>query len=133
MGYYTRITGSIGIDPPLTAREYRECPHAVNSDYCVRVWPQTERIQTEDGELTKLQGVAITPFTDAPVKAYDLLDEVAAIVASFPGRTFTGHLQCQGDEATDLWRVVVRDGIATEIKPRITWPEDEQETANATP
>lgn len=54
----------------------------------------------------------------------DLVGEVQSAIDDFPGHTFTGRLDCEGEENADMWRVVIRDGRAVRVEPRITWPED---------
>lgn len=38
--------------------------------------------------------------------------------------TITGYLECQGEEAGDLWRVYVRNGQAVRVDPKIVWPDE---------
>jgi hypothetical protein len=64
-------------------------------------------------------------LTDDRYKAYDVLKHVQEIV-DFLGTEayrYLGHLEINGEEQGDLWRIIVKDGKATEIKPSLLWPE----------
>ena len=69
----------------------------------------------------------LVPAYDHQYKAYHLIDHVQDAIASFPGHSFNGRLDCEGEDAGDLWRVVVRDGQVARVEPRIVWPDEEGE------
>lgn len=112
MGYYTFVHGEIKIQPPVTIAEMARMDFLDdNSDI---------------GLHTPVSGES-TLFCqeDDEFKAYTLIQQVQQVVDALPGRTFSGHLDCEGEEAADLWRVVVRDGKAVKVVPRIVWPDED--------
>jgi hypothetical protein len=129
MGYYTYVTGEFAITPPLTWNEFKDsrfAPHNVKNSYdpdlILRV--DEESVDTDDGPLLKRTAVALEMREIDEYRAYNLLETVQEAVDSFPGHTFTGRLECEGEDNTDMWRVVIRDGKAVKVEPRIVWPED---------
>lgn len=127
MGYNTRYTGAIGIEPPLTWAEIKDSPYLPETaeknwpDVKLRVIETTTEI--DEGTLTRRAADAIVPVTDEPYKGYEIIATVQKIIDAHPGHTFSGRFDCEGEEAPDLWRLVVRDGRATRVEPQITWPE----------
>lgn len=118
MGYTTHVTGEFTITPPLTWSEFKDsrfAPHNVKSGY------DPDLILRVDGS----QADALVMRDIDEYRAYNLINHVQEAVDAFPGHTFSGHLECEGEENTDMWRVVIRDGIATKVEPRIVWPGDE--------
>ena len=135
MGYTTYVTGEFAITPPLTWPEFKDsqfAEHNIDSptepDLVLRVDEQVA--DTDDGQLIRRTAVALAMRPIDEYRAYSLLESVQAAIDSFPGHTFTGRLECAGEETGDLWRVVIRDGRATEVRPVLTWP-DENEGASA--
>lgn len=125
MGYNTRVSGSIAIRPPISAAELRAHPEFTSEDASAHIETAQEIMLTDDGELTRISGVAIVPWGEDRFKAYDLVETVQAIVSAFPDRTYTGRFDCAGEDDGDLWRLKVQDGRAVEIRPRIVWPGGE--------
>lgn len=125
MGYYTRVTGEISIEPPLTWAEVQQhINFATTANYNVRLHLDEETVDTDEGQLIRKTAAAIVPVTDDSFKAYQLVEHVQQFMNEYPSHTFTGRLECEGEEAGDLWRVVIRDGRAVKVEPRIVWPED---------
>jgi hypothetical protein len=135
MGYYTSIQGQITISPPLTWREIKGSPFVVLAadllparDCKLRV-VQEER-DTDEGTLISKYADAIVCSYDDQIKAYTIeahLQELLDLHGE--GHTFSGHLDAEGEEAGDLWRLAVRDGRAVRIEPRIVWPDEAEESA----
>lgn len=137
MGYTTRVTGEFAIDPPLTWHEIKGSPfsfpsalgrivreyHANEFDLALRV--NEETVDTEQGTLVRRTASALVMRQIDEYRERDLVQQVQRIIDLFPGHTFTGRLECEGEENTDVWRVVVRDGRATRVEPRIVWPDEE--------
>lgn len=132
MTYYTSVTGEIRIDPPLRGQAL---------DGTLFADPY------EDGYAQRcicLEIVEEAPYTDpgagaAPVwtahrvisadveclEAFDMEAELQELIDTFPGHTFTGRLQCMGDNRwSDMWGVIVHDGRAKRVRPTVTWPGD---------
>lgn len=130
MGYYTRVTGEISIEPPLTWQEFKDSPFLPgspndNTNYDVRLHTDEETVDTDEGQPVRKTANAVLPRWDDSFKAYHLIDHVQAVIDAFPGHTFTGRLECEGEDNTDMWRVVVRDGRAVKVEPRIVWPDED--------
>jgi Family of unknown function (DUF6205) len=124
MGYNTSVTGEIRIEPPLAWREFKDSPFA-GRDMDVKLRIDEETVDTDDGPLIRKTASAIVPAWEDSYKAYKLIEHVQQVIDAFPGHTFTGRLECEGEENTDLWRVVIRDGRAVRIEPRIVWPDED--------
>jgi hypothetical protein len=130
MGYYTRVDGEIRIEPPLTWAEIKDNPSIPDTpggraEYDVRLRIDEETVDTNEGQLTRKTCSALVPSWDDSFKAYNLIEHVQAMIDAFPGHTFTGRLDCEGEESGDLWRVVVRDGRAVKVTPRIVWLDED--------
>ena len=130
MGYYTRVTGEINIQPPLTWNEFKDSPFLPGSpndktEYDVRLRADEETVDTDEGQLVRKTASVVLPRWDDSFKAYNLVKHVQAVIDAFPSHTFTGRLDCEGEEAGDLWRVVVRDDRAVKVTPRIVWPDED--------
>src|SRR5258708_39585306 len=68
----------------------------------------------------------IIPATDESIKAYEIEDEVGALVADYAsGHTFSGFLEISGEEQGDLSRLYVRGRRVVRVKPTLTWPAEE--------
>lgn len=130
MGYYTRVDGEIRIEPPLTWAEIKTntlLPETEGgrSEYDVRLRIDEETVDTDEGQMIRKTCSALVPAWAESFKAYHLVEHVQLMIDAFPAHTFTGRLECEGEEGGDLWRVIVRDGRAEKVTPRIVWPDDE--------
>ena len=132
MGYNTTVTGEIRIEPPLKWADFKESPFnrtsadAYDGTKNVELRVETETVETEDGPLMRKTAVAVIPAWGGHGKFYNLIEHVQQAIKAFPGHTFTGRLECEGEDNSDMWRVVIRDGRAVELKPRIVWPDDDE-------
>lgn len=133
MGYHTYVEGQFDITPPLTWPEFRDskfAPANLENSYrpslALRVDEDT--VDTDEGVLVRRTASALVMREIDEYRAYGLLEEVQEAVDAFPGHEWTGRLNCAGEENTDLWRVVVRDGRAVRVEPRIVWPDEEAES-----
>ena len=128
MGYTTTVDGEIDITPPLSWQEIKTSPFAPNDtthgDFNVRLRIDETSIDTEDGALLRRCAPALVPAWEEAFRAYNLVEHVQAAIDAFPGHVFSGRLECEGENAGDLWRVVVRDGRAVKVQPRIVWPDE---------
>jgi hypothetical protein len=128
MGYNTSVIGRIGIEPPLTWAEIQASPFKpslmddADLDVCLDI--AEEKVDTDEGELIRRTAGGLLPRWEDEYRAYHLVEHVQKAVDSFPGHTFTGRLECEGEENTDMWRVVIRDGRAVRVEPRIVWPDE---------
>lgn len=131
MGYYTRVTGEIRIEPPLTWQEFKDSRFLPgspndNGNYDVRLCVDEETVDTDEGQLVRKTASVVLPRWDDSFKAYNLVEHVQAVIDAFPGHTFSGRLECEGEDNTDMWRVVVRNGHAVKVEPRIVWPDEDE-------
>lgn len=120
MGYNTRFSGEILIDPPLTWAEIRRGPGL--QDLRLRL---VEDVQdTEDGRVTKVTAVAVAPLTTDAYSGYAIEAELQALVdAHGASHQFLGYISADGADAGDMWRHSVVDAKAVRITPRIVWPD----------
>ena len=129
MGYTTRVDGEFTIEPPLTWQEFKDsrfAPHNIENSYTPSLILRVDEdsVDTEEGPLLRRTATALVMREIDEYRAYSLLDEVQEAVDAFPGRTWTGRLDCEGEENSDMWRVYVRDGKAVKVEPRIVWPDE---------
>lgn len=131
MGYRTHVTGELNITPPLVWSEIRDTPFNASSldSYDglmeVKLRIQEVRVETDEGSLIRKTASTLIGAFEEGYKAYHLVDHVQMAVDAFPGHTWTGRFDCEGEENGDLWRVVIRDGRAVKVTPRIVWPDGE--------
>ncbi|MZF56897.1 hypothetical protein GTX53_24215 [Streptomyces sp. SID5594] len=139
MGYRTNVTGEFAITPPLTWGEIKNGPFttamalgkavrlymASAHDYDLALRVNEESVETTEGTLVRRTAAALVMREIDDYRERNLVEQVQEIIDAFPGHTFTGRLDCEGEENTDLWRVVVREGRALRVEPRIVWPDDE--------
>ncbi|MCX4703918.1 DUF6205 family protein [Streptomyces sp. NBC_01373] len=130
MGYTTHVTGEFAIEPSLTWNEFKDsefAPHNITDSYDPELILRVNEtsVDTDDGPLLKRTATALVMREIDEYRAYDLLDQVQKAVDSFPGHTFIGRLDCEGEQSADLWRVVLRDGRAVKVEPRIVWPDED--------
>lgn len=130
MSYTTHVTGEFTIEPPLTWPEFKDSEFAPDNitesydpDLILRVAEET--VDTDDGPLLKRTATALVMREIDEYNAYGLLNQVQKAVDSFPDHTFTGRLNCEGEENTDMWRVVIRGGRAVKVVPSIVWPDED--------
>lgn len=129
MGYNTSVRGSIRIEPPLPWARIRDSEflpeRADERNLCIKFDVRVEDVETDDGTLTRRTAVAVVPIWEDPFKAYDIEDEIQRLVTwAGPDHEFVGRFDCEGEEATDLWRLHVVNGQAVRVEPRIVWPDE---------
>lgn len=132
MSYTTHVTGQFAITPPLSWNEIKNSPFepigrraygTVDIDLTLRI--DEETVDTDEGQLVRRTASALVmPHIDE-YRARGLVEQVQRCLDLFPGHTFTGRLECEGEENTDLWRVVIGNGRAVRIEPRIVWPDED--------
>ena len=130
MGYTTHVDGEFAIEPPPTWNEFKDsefAPHNAKNSWepslILRV--TEESVDTDEGPLLKRTATALVMREIDEYRERGLVAEVQKAIDSFPGHTFTGRLECEGEENTDLWRVIVRNGRAVRVEPRIVWPDED--------
>lgn len=131
MGYNTHVTGEIAIEPPLKWAEFKDSPFnrtsvdAYDGTKNVELRVDTETVETDDGPLMRKSATSLIPAWDGSGKFYNLIEHVQEAIDAFPGHTFTGRFDCEGEENTDIYRVVIREGRAVKVEPRIVWPDED--------
>ncbi|WP_035796428.1 DUF6205 family protein [Kitasatospora mediocidica] len=129
MGYTTKVSGQFTITPPLSWREIKDSPFASPrwdaSDLVLRV--EATAVDTEDGQLVRKSASALVMREISEYNCRNLMAQVQKAVDDFPGHEWSGRLDCEGEENADLWRVVIRDGKAVRVEPRIIWPDEQPE------
>lgn len=122
MGYYSRLSGEIQIDPPLRWSEIKDSRFLpINADLVYRL--TVECGEDDNGERTVVRAVAIKPATDQAWKHDDIPALLAEIVAEHPDRRYAGHLIRIGEEQGDVERYRVQDGQVVSEQARIAWPD----------
>lgn len=126
MGYNTSVTGTFTITPPITWTEMKDTPYVSDDwrDGDLKLHITEETVDTDEGQLIRKTANTLTLRDIDEYRAYNLIEHVQAAVDAFPGHDWSGRLDCEGEEGGDLWRVEIRDGRATEVKPRIVWDDE---------
>jgi len=121
MSYEVDVTGQISFDPPLTHAELRPLQHLTSQARAAYIAARATSTETPQGTLNRRDGNTIV---SGPQTCGGVADDVQEIVAACPGRTWTGHLFCCGEQPGDLWRVQVTPaGEVVEVRPQIRWPD----------
>lgn len=129
MSYFTSIHGRITITPPLTWAQIKDSPYLKANARDRGLWPDAlldvteSTVQTDEGELTRREAVAIVPDEDSETSARTLIKDVQAIIDASDGHEFAGRFDCEGEQNSDIWRLVIRDRRAVRVDARIVWPE----------
>lgn len=135
MGYRTRVEGEFQISPMLTWSEISASPFVQgkpgNGGILYKAKGIDLELLVEEQEKPIDEGVAfirtasrlVMPYIDE-YKAYDLVEQVQKVVDMFPDHTFSGELECEGEENTDIWRVEISGGRAVKVEPKIMWPKE---------
>lgn len=130
MGYTTYVTGEFAITPPLTWNEFKDspfAPHNAKSRYepslILRV--NEDSVDTDEGPLLRRTATALVMRQIDEYRERGLVAEVQSAIDAFPGHSWSGRLECEGEENTDMWRVIVRNGRAVRVEPRIVWPDED--------
>jgi hypothetical protein len=134
MSSTVHVTGAITITPPITHGELAQVKHLtaevtvtpaahVHRDAYINV---TETVEDhENGTLIRRQGTAIVAAGNE-FSHPNLNGDIMEIVDEFPDRQYSGYLECWSpDDRGDTWRVIVRDGMVEEIRPTLTWPDEQ--------
>ena len=85
-----------------------------------------EVTDTAEGQNRIISGVAVAAdYSEG--SGYDMVPELQSLVDAYgKSHQFTGHIEATGEEG-DQWRLLVRDGKAVQVYPRVVWPDDNQE------
>jgi hypothetical protein len=124
VSYNNRYSGAITITPPLIRSQIDAAPET--RDALLRV--TEERSETPGGySATVVAGAIVGP--DEPCSGYQVEKEIAALAryCESLGRTVGGYIQVDWDPGFgDLpSRYYWRGGQLAEIKPTMTWPEED--------
>lgn len=118
MGYDTRFTGKINVEPPFTmsqadgirlftGRRHTNGPSA----FCQ--W----RV-TADGSGIEWDGTEKFVGADEWMKIF--IDKFVAP----NGQIANGTIDAEGEEPNDIWRIVVYNNDVRAVKAVVTWPDD---------
>lgn len=120
MGYGSRITGRIEIDPPLKKSEIAKLPDIRDLQIAI-----TEHDTVIDGnEVTVSMGTAITNGDDEEFSRYTLNEDLQSIVDGIPGRVFSGSLIRIGEESGDVERLTVdSNGMIESEMATLRWSD----------
>jgi hypothetical protein len=135
MSYGSTVSGAILISPPLTTAELRSHPEFLKNDYNrdqeTYIAVIEEIVHQKEDDLIRRTGNHIELRTRRrEIPRYHLEENIQAIVDAYPDRTFTGYFELAGEDG-DLRRLAVWNRRVTEIRPVITWPDDEHSRALA--
>jgi hypothetical protein len=160
VGYDTRFTGKVTIEPPFSAAEVaflkdyadtRHCTHQL-SPYaasraachgsCITPGPGVPGFNckwepTEDGTAIEWDGeekfyeadewmeFIIKNFT-APGE-FTVEDRLAEPKLAFLQRNHAanGTIDAEGEEAGDIWRIIVKNNEVRRVEARVVWPDEE--------
>ena len=133
MGYNTRFTGEIMIDPQLTWAQIKDSPFLPENartrggkgrDLMFNV--VTAERDTDDGILTVHVAVGLVSTWEDEARGYDIEAHLQEVVDTFRGHRFLGRIDAEGEQPADIWRLKVVNGRAVRVDPVITWPTESE-------
>ena len=126
MGYRARFSGEITVTPPLSWEIIKYPTRVRRGLQDLRIRLHEEVTDTAEGQYKVITGIAVAPAVAGEAYAgYDMVDELQALVDAYgKSHQFSGHIEAIGDEG-DQWRLMVRDGKAVQVYPRVVWPDEE--------
>lgn len=130
MGYYSRGHGKIRLEPPLEWRLIRGSKFLPDSraDTCLVIETDVEDVDTDQGRLSVVRGVAVAWRYEDEMKAYSVESEMEELVALIEsdGTQPSGTLIRVGEEQGDIERyffdIDVFRGWRSE-KAELRWPD----------
>lgn len=134
MGYNTRFTGEITIDPPLLWVDVKDSPFlranarrsgSSNGRDLMFDIETTER-DTDEGVLTVRRARALVSTWEDDARGYEIVKHLQEVVDTFPTRTYGGRIDAEGEESADIWRLKVVNGRAVRFEPEIVWPKESE-------
>lgn len=129
MGYDSTLAGELEIEPRLRWAQYKDSEHypagrARDTGKGVYLVEQKETVDTEDGPLERRTVDRLAFAWNYPVKLYDIVAELQALVDAHPEHEFVGEFRGEGADFGDIWLLRVNDGRKVErVLPTITWPD----------
>lgn len=128
MGYNTRWTGNITINPPLKWSAFKDSPfhpeHNQENGKSLRLMTRRYERETPEGLLDVREAYGVEFGWDRPVKTPTLPEELQEIIdEAGEQHHFSGTLHASGEEWADVWKVTVIDGKAVTQYPEIHWPD----------
>lgn len=135
MGYVTYLSGELSIDPPLVHRElvdsaWTKLKQPSGSYYSVRIDVRQVEVDTDQGKLFGLTADKVVPYDlgEGRHGPQDVALDVGQLIGAFPGHTFNGRIDYEGEHNLDVARVIVKgEGDKHEIslvRPEIRWPDE---------
>jgi hypothetical protein len=130
MGYYSRYTGRIDIDPPLTRKMFRDSPSYPGKNFRsdVRLLVEVHEVETDEGLMLRERAFAVVPASEDSFQGYDMVEHLQAVVdladPTVP-TAFTGRIDAVGADG-EQWRIKVVDGQVRRFEPIIVWPMDSE-------
>lgn len=135
MGYYSNIYGEIHIDPPVDHTILKDMEENLTAWNLFKFWIETEKVDTDEGTLTRRWSDTIVPSSEDSVKAYSTMEDLA-IIARYckPGTKFTGDFVIKGEESGDISRVFIENDDSpqgwkiTSWEAKLLWPDGSTST-----
>lgn len=128
MGYYSRYTGSIDITPPINASDITDTSFIPSSSGLGFGPLGRDVMLTPSGSDIDFPGssyAAIAPIMKDEYKGYNMAEDIQKIVDTYgKGRSFTGFIQAEGEEAGDIRRYSVIDGKVVVETAVTIWRQD---------
>jgi hypothetical protein len=120
MGYNTDFDGQVSVEPPLSAaqvaslQDFAEERHGgATHPYAGFPGLNCKWEPTRDGAAIEWNGVE--KFYNAPEWMQYIIDHFLT------GHTVNGTIYASGEEAGDVWRLVVKDNVVSTQQARITY------------
>ncbi len=128
MGYYSRYIGSIDIYPPIPASEIIDTSFIASGsgrDFRVPVKDVMLIPSGSDIDFPGSSYAAIAPTMKDEYKGYNMAEDIQKIVDTYgEGRSFTGFIRAEGEEAGDIRRYSVIDGKVVVETAVTIWRQD---------
>ncbi|MFJ5151378.1 DUF6205 family protein [Streptomyces sp. NPDC088353] len=124
MGYASRWTGEVRIEPPLTWGEIKNSRQVPGfQDTKLRL---VEDIQdTDTGQIRTVTADAVIPATSNLFNGYDIETELQAAIDAHPSHEFIGTIEARPEDPGGTpWRYVVEGRRVVRQEPVTAWPDE---------
>lgn len=140
MGYYTSISGSATITPPIDMAQWPVKKQAVDAEepqfgyFAFTDVPGDEDVKIVDGVLTVVGTSSghteVIVYWEDSIKAYDFTADCNNLLTWVQknGSTITGTFRGEGEETGDIWRVRFEGTDWIHEAPKLMWPNGDVES-----
>lgn len=128
MSMDTQMTGGFSIVPPLNHKDLLKL--ASQDPRKFKDILKFDIVDTDEGTLSKRSCGWVEPLYMYMENSWGVSEAMELLIKLFPKHEFKGSLDCVYEDITikddcidGVYRLIVRDGVLTEIYPFVSWPD----------